>query len=224
MKIVFISDTHMKHRQLVNLPEADMIIHAGDITTRGEFFATKDFLEWFNLLDYKYKVFIAGNHDFCFEDDNAKIKIPTLLGQYPDITYLENESVEIEGIKIYGSPYTPRFYDWAFNVSRGNPIAREWAKIPDDTDILITHGPPFGYGDYTMNGDKAGCVDLLYRIKVIKPTIHVFGHIHEGYGMFTLADARGVTLINASVLDHRYNMVNEPVLIDYNDFTQKRDE
>jgi len=219
MKIIFISDTHGKHEELQDkgwLKEADMIIHAGDISNRGRPRETTEFLDWFAALPYKHRVFIAGNHDFYFEETHHQIPVNKLLAQYPGITYLENNSVTIEGIKIYGSPYSPRFYDWAFNVDRGNPIAREWSKIPMDTDILITHGPPLGHGDRTDGGDRAGCADLLKRIEIVQPIINVYGHIHEGWGMY--GSGTPTTFINASVLNSRYEMVNMPIIIDYENF------
>ena len=140
-KITFISDTHTKHKHLTNdLPGGDILIHCGDISSRGYINEIKNFLEWFDgIKGYEYKIFIAGNHDFGFQD-NPKECIE-LLKNYPSITYLEDNSIIIDGIKIYGSPWQPRFHNWAFNVNRGWDIAQKWEKIPQDTDILITHGP-----------------------------------------------------------------------------------
>lgn len=209
MKVVFISDTHEQHEQLTNLPKADMIIHGGDITNRGKVQEVDEFIEWFARLDYKYKVFIAGNHDFHLEK-YAWYEIQERLpeGMY----YLCNSSVEIEGVHIWGSPITPTFYNWAFMRDRGVNIRREWDKMPtENLDILITHGPPARVLDRCMNGDIVGCEDLLQTVNTVKPKYHLFGHIHEGYGIYKGEDT---TFINGSVLDHNYQLKNEPIVFE----------
>lgn len=211
MKITFISDTHRKHWEMTDdLPGGPMIIHAGDVSGRGTISEINDFLKWFSDLPYTHKVFIAGNHDFGFE----VIRHNTEQGiQIPDnVTYLQDEMVTIEGIKIYGTPWQPRFFDWAFNVNRGEDIAKKWEMIPDDVDILVTHGPPFGILDRTERGDIVGCEELYFRVFKVKPKIHVFGHIHEGYGMREMSD---VIFINASSLNARYEYKNKPISVDY---------
>lgn len=226
MRIVAISDTHTQHDK-VKVPECDLLIHSGDISHKGELHNVYAFLFWFNQQPAKYKVFIAGNHDFSFQDGMRMNKIRQALIQYPDIIYLEDSSVTIEGIKLWGSPWTPRFYDWAFNADRGAAIKRAWDMIPEDTDILIVHGPPKGYGDRIAGStERVGCEDLLQRLLEVKPKICIFGHIHEGYGMYTLrVPSLGsfgfhtdVTLINASVLDEQYFIANDPIAFEYEDF------
>lgn len=217
MKIVFISDTHGQHASL-KLPKLDketestMLIHTGDISKRGKEDEVKDFLEWFEVQDYTYKIFIAGNHDFLFEMN------PTLAESFvpTNCIYLNNSAVKIEGIKIWGSPITPRFFDWAFNCDRGEKIREYWNQISKDTDILLTHGPAYGILDQTIQGLKVGCEELIEVIEEIQPKIHAFGHIHEGYGMVNHSD---ITFINGSVLDIRYQLKNEPVLVDWEDFS-----
>ena len=113
----------------------------------------------------------------------------------------------IDGIKIYGSPWTPFFYNWAFNLRRGQQIASKWAAIPDDTDILITHGPPYGVLDSASDG-SVGCKDLLDRIEIVKPQYHIFGHIHEGYGEYT---RKGTKHLNACSLNSMYQSGNDPI-------------
>ena len=93
--------------------------------------------------------------------------------------YLCDESLTLDGVKFYGSPWQPRFFDWAFNKDRGAPLKAIWDKIPLDTDVLITHGPPHGILDLTFDKIKAGCEELLLAVQRIKPKVHVFGHIHE---------------------------------------------
>lgn len=208
MKIVTISDTHGQHRSL-KLPKADLIIHAGDISKSGRPEEIIDFLDWFVHLDFKHKIFIAGNHDFFFEEAHSDV-IDRMIPK--SITYLNDSGVGIEGIKIWGSPITPWFNNWAFNRDRGNEIKKHWDLIPTDTDILITHGPPFGILDETVHGKRTGCEELLSCVYRIKPKYHIFGHIHEEYGSFTKAET---TFMNASVLDDRYVMRNKPIEIKY---------
>ncbi len=215
MRITLISDTHTKHESL-KLPGGDMVICAGDVSNRGSFEDLRSFFGWYSKLDYVYKICTAGNHDFFFESGEVGLSVDRFLKDYDNIIYLENSSVTIEGIKIYGSPYTHRFYNWAFNVDRGNPIAEQWAKIPMDTDILITHGPPLGHGDKTISGERVGCADLLKRVEIVKPILHVFGHIHEGYGMY--GSGKDTTFINCSSVDEYYYPVNQPITIDYENF------
>ncbi len=206
MKLVLISDTHGKHNQLV-LPKGDMLIHAGDVSSRGSQEQVLDFIEWFSNQNYKYKIFIAGNHDFFFEKESQE-NIDSIIPS--NIIYLNDSGIEIEGIKIWGSPIQPWFYDWAFNRKRREEINKHWELIPKDTDILITHGPPFGILDETLRGERVGCVDLLKRVNLVKPQLHVFGHIHEDYGV---EEKEETTYVNASVLNLHYEMQNKEVEI-----------
>lgn len=210
MQITFISDTHGKHEQVFIPPNTDLLIHAGDISNIGRVQGVQDFLDWYDKIDVPHKVFIGGNHDYLLENNSSLFR--SMLSSYPKLVYLEDNGIEIAGIKLWGSPITPYFHNWAFNRWRGEDIKRYWDLIPDDIDILITHGPPHGYGDKTMMGQLVGCVDLLNAIERIQPRYHVFGHIHEDYGIFETATT---TFINASVLNLQYRMVNPPVVISY---------
>ena len=203
MKIICISDTHGLHNN-VSLPDGDLLIHAGDVTSRGTRQEVLDFINWFeSLKQYTYKIFIAGNHDFFFEDA-IESEVKNLL---PDnLIYLNDSGVEIEGIKIWGSPIQPEFYNWAFNRKRGSAIKKHWDLIPDDTDILITHGPPANILDKTTTGLNVGCQDLLDVCQKVKPKFHIFGHIHEAYGTTLTQDTM---YINASVLTKKYEVRNE---------------
>ena len=204
MKFVIIADTHGKHRS-VRLPKGDVLIHAGDISYRGEKLEIKDFLLWFARQDFEHKIFIAGNHDFFFE----KAKEKELENIIPEkITYLNDSGTIINGINIWGSPFTPKFFNWAFNETRGEAIRKHWKLIPDNTDLLITHGPPYGILDQVASGHHVGCKDLLNRVKEVKPKLHVFGHIHESYGT---AASFGVKFINASLTSDAYEMINAPI-------------
>lgn len=212
MKIVCISDTHGLHQEL-ELPEGDMIVHSGDFSKRGQIGEVREFLNWFSSLPYRHKVFIAGNHDFLAEQQ------PTIFRRLipENCIYLENEGVRIEGIHIWGSPITPWFFAWAFNRRRGEAINQYWEMIPEDVDILLTHGPAYRILDKTARGDYVGCEDLLEQLDRIQPRLHVFGHIHEAYGS---QEQNGCLHLNASVLDLSYRQVNQPVLVQWGESLQ----
>lgn len=205
MKFVVISDTHGLHDELI-IPKGDVIIHAGDVSRIGRDSEIIDFLKWFKALDFKYRIFIAGNHDFFFERSSKRL----VDGMIPDeVIYLNDSGVMIEGVKIWGSPISPWFHDWAFNRRRGENIRKHWDLIPSGTDILITHGPVYGIFDKTIHDEYVGCEDLLKKVRELRPKYHICGHIHEGYGMFN----DGITtFINASVLDEKYRLMHSPVL------------
>jgi Icc-related predicted phosphoesterase len=205
LKFVAISDTHCRHRS-IKLPKADVIIHAGDLSNKGEKAEVADFLDWFGDLDYTHKIFIAGNHDFYFEIDK---KIEHIIPV--NVTYLNDSGVTINGINIWGSPVTPWFFNWAFNRERGKPIQKHWQMIPEDTDLLIVHGPPYGILDQVINERHVGCRDLLERLKVVKPKVVVTGHVHESYGVMKQS---GIKFINASILNESYELVNKPIVFE----------
>lgn len=206
MKLVLISDTHGTHKT-VQVPEGDVLIHAGDLSKRGEEGEVKEFLEWFSKQPHTYKVFVAGNHDWLFERRSAEY-IKSLIPE--NIIYLNDSGVEINGVYIWGSPIQPTFYNWAFNRDRGEDIKRHWDLIPEHTDVLITHGPPYGILDKTIRGEHVGCQDLMNTIHEIQPKLHVFGHIHEGYG---IQQSKQTNFVNASILDQKYRCVNQPIVI-----------
>jgi Icc-related predicted phosphoesterase len=210
MKISLISDTHGMHNITTNdLVGGDMIIHSGDISNVGKPKQIEEFFQWFSGLPYTYKIVIAGNHDWGFK--NKVSEINKIIEKYEDsIIYLQDEMVEIEGIKIYGSPWQPEFCDWAFNLPRnGEALKYVWSKIPEDVDILITHGPAFGHLDKVMGREEnIGCEMLRQRIDIIKPKIHVFGHIHSGYGHKFNGETH---FFNASVLDEAYDYTHPPL-------------
>ncbi len=206
LRLVVISDTHGCHDQL-EIPPGDVLIHAGDITSFGDLEEVRAFDAFLACLDHRHKLVIAGNHDFCFERQPALAR-----GLLSHAIYLEDEAVEVEGVRFYGSPWQPWFYDWAFNLGRGAEIRAKWRMIPEDTDVLVTHGPPLGHCDVTARGEAVGCADLIERVREVKPRYHLFGHIHEAFG--TSSD--GVTTyVNASTCDLGYRPVQPPVVIDY---------
>jgi Icc-related predicted phosphoesterase len=209
-----ISDTHNKHLLIPHhyLTGGDGILHTGDISSRGSRTEIEEFLSWYNELPYKYKIVIAGNHDYFFQDA-PEYEIEAVLAKYPNVIYLNDSGVDIEGIKIWGSPVQPYFHGWAFN-RKGDEIKKHWDLIPLDTNILLTHGPIKGYLDKTKSDFNAGCPFLLEKMNELRDLkLHQCGHIHEAYGMFQLAD--GPLLLNASVLNLQYNMVNPPITFNY---------
>ena len=226
MRITFISDTHTKHRNITpDLPGGDLLIHAGDIMNSG--YDENDiweFLQWFESQDqYKSQVFIAGNHDRLFENNFDKVK--NILIEYPYISYLWDNALTYvneeanESCKLYGSPWQPEFYQWAFNLPRnGEDLKEKWFWIPKDTDILVTHGPPFGHCDEAPYGGHVGCELLRERVDEFPPKIHVFGHIHAGYGY---KFHNGTHFFNASVLNERYNYENKPFTFNWNPETNE---
>jgi Icc-related predicted phosphoesterase len=205
MRVVAISDTHGLHRAL-SIPDGDVLVHAGDLTRRGELHELAELNDFFAALPHRHKVVIAGNHDFCLEEQPERCR--ELLR---DVIYLQDEAVTIAGVRFYGSPWQPWFFDWAFNLPRGPQLHARWLQIPHDTDVLITHGPPHGIGDRTLAGKHAGCEDLREIVGRVAPRLHLFGHIHEGAGVSTIGRT---TFVNASSLDLSYKPVNMPVVLD----------
>ena len=206
VKIVVISDTHNRHAQ-VEIPEGDILIHAGDITSKGALRDLRRFNKFLGELPHEHKIVIAGNHDFCFEREPLAAR-----KELTNCIYLQDSEVIVAGIKFYGSPWQPWFCDWAFNLQRGEEIRQKWNLIPQDTDVLITHGPPFQHGDTIVNGDHVGCEDLLQKVMEVKPRYHIFGHIHEAYGI-TKNDH--TTFVNASTCTLEYKPINPPVEFEY---------
>lgn len=223
MIITLLSDTHTKHKQVTqHLPGGDLLIHAGDISSMGYRHEIVQFCEWFNSLDkYSNKVFIAGNHDWGFQ--NNPLETAITLKNYPTINYLEDDMYVLgddyqTAVKVWGSPWQPEFCNWAFNLpKRGEELQIRWDMIPANTDILVTHGPAYGYCDMVIGQyENLGCELLVNRIKKIKPKIHVCGHIHSGYGYKFDGDTH---FFNVAVLDERYNYTQKPITIDWNPVT-----
>lgn len=194
----------------VQVPDGDVLIHCGDSLGRGNMHELEDFVAWFAAKPHKHKLMIAGNHDWIFERNLAAGRRAV---ESNGITFLHNESTVIDGVRFYGSPYTPVFYNWAFMCDRGPEIAAKWAMIPDKTDVLITHGPPYGHGDLAPGRRIVGCLELLQRVREIRPMLHCFGHIHEGYGT-TRSDEFETVFINAAICDERYKPNRRPIVMD----------
>jgi Icc-related predicted phosphoesterase len=195
-----ISDTHDLHRE-VDVPPCDILIHAGDFTMDSRS-AEKllDFDDWLAELPPTFRIVVPGNHDFVVED-SARRQLIT------NATLLVNEGIEIMGLKIWGSPVTPLFGE-AFGVVSDNRRAKLYSKIPDDTDILVTHCPPYGILDQTPGSDyHAGCQQLLGAVRRVKPMLHVFGHVHGSYGTYSTRDT---LFVNAALPGQGYDLSNAP--------------
>jgi len=209
MKIVCISDTHTMHNtSRIQIPDGDVLIHAGDITGHGGLKPIIEFSAWLKRQPHKHKIVIAGNHDWCFQNRDRDMSIKEISTA---ATYLEDSAIVIDGVKFYGSPWQPEFCDWAFNLPRGAALKEKWDMIPNDTDVLITHGPPLNILDWCPGGN-VGCSDLRSRV-LNMPNLkyHVFGHIHESYG----TEKHGnTTFVNASVCTGRYEPINQPIVLE----------
>jgi len=221
IRFVCISDTHETTESLKPIPDGDVLIHAGDFTYHGKPHAVREFNDWLGTLHHPVKIVIAGNHDITFDVDyyNKKnfygrekhdaISTKNLL---TNCIYLEDSEVTIYGIRIYGSPWQPDFCDWAFNAYGEEAIKKYWDLIPTGIDILITHGPPLTHcGIVLPLGNDAGCPQLLKAVDRTKPKVHVFGHIHEGYGV---DNDHNTVFINASSLNGSYKPTNHPIVFD----------
>ena len=217
-RIVCLSDTHLR-LGLIKVPDGDVLVHAGDLTFVGDIAQTKKELDALAALPHQYKILIAGNHDWLFQREPTVAQDMCLAR---GLAYLQDSGAEFNGIKIYGSPWQPEFCNWAFNLSRDDgSLAEVWAKIPDDTNVLVTHGPPKGMGDLTTDEygppEHAGCYELRQRIASLPALkLHVFGHIHSGYGRYEPAPAVGQRHlgVNASICNERYEPVNAPIVVE----------
>jgi hypothetical protein len=204
MRIVLISDTHGLHRQL-DVPSGDMLIHAGDFTLNSKPPSiVSDFDAWLGTLPHRHKVVIPRNHEYILEEPRNRDAITNAM-------LLVDSGVEIEGLRIWGSPVAP-LYGGAFGMSNHADRKRHWAQIPDGLDILITHTPPFAILDHGGSSERReGCPQLLEAVFRAFPRLHVFGHIHAGYGTLRTSDT---IFVNASLLGDSGNLDRKPIVID----------
>ncbi|MEE8113632.1 MAG: metallophosphatase domain-containing protein [Nitrososphaerales archaeon] len=230
MKIVAISDTHTKHKK-ITIPKCDVLVHAGDFSWKGTYWETFRFMKWLNEQPAKHKIVIAGNHELTLDASNRgrfDANIWAAMRGISDVHYLDNSSVTIDGIKFYGTPWTPFFYDWAFNGSEGAdaPIRMEgnrdlvevYGEIPEDTQVLICHGPPRGIVDMAYD-ERAGSYEmrkLLESDKLALLRLYLCGHIHEGRGHEIACG--NVNFCNVSSLGRDYSTAQTPVVIDLDEF------
>ncbi len=183
MKILHISDTHGLHKRLNNLPDADIIVHSGDFTINGTVSEALNFMNWFCDLPYEHKIFIAGNHDFCLY--GAEIG-----GLERNCHYLKHSGISIDGAHFYGIPM--------FIQESVQEFEKNVRQIPKDTDVLITHAPPYGILD-SDGMCNYGSQEILSIISDIRPRFHLFGHIHNARGL-SRDKLSGTIYSNASLL------------------------
>lgn len=212
MRIVCVSDTHGLHER-VEVPEGDVLVHAGDMTGRGEEGAVAAFGAWLRDQPHPHEVVVAGNHDFLCERSGA---LARELSTGEGVHDLEDEGAEITERRFRGSPWQPRFRDWGFDLDRGPELAARWARIPRETDVLVTHGPPHGVLDRVARGGRAvGCEDLAARLGRLDVSLHVFGYIHEAAG--SSVDGAGRVAVNASACTLALRPTNAPLVLDWPD-------
>lgn len=212
------SDTHTYLGKILDrLPEADLLIHCGDALSRGSLEEFNRFCKTLNNIYKRYDAifYTAGNHDIHVETFPILCK-EIFQNNVPNGNLLLDEMVNYNGLNIYMSPWTPRFFDWAWMYDRKDG-KRTWNKIPDETDILITHGMPYGILDKSgfIMGDEVdqhvGCKDLLERIQQINPMIYAGGHLHHGFGNETI---NHTLYLNASICDEQYIPNRNPWLVE----------
>ncbi len=213
VRIVCLSDTHDRHDGIA-VPDGDLLIHSGDLTLKGDDSNIRAGFAWLSRLPHDRIIFVPGNHDFAFEKRPDVVR--ELALEFPRVEVLIDRRTDVENHMVYGSPYQPWFLDWAFNFARGDAGEHEaracWAKIPDDTEILITHGPVRGVLDTISRGQHVGCPALLERLAGLeKLRLYVCGHIHEAYGVQRVGN---VLFVNASTCDLQYRPIQKPIVVD----------
>jgi Icc-related predicted phosphoesterase len=223
MKVVLISDTHGLHNS-IRVPNGDLLIHAGDLSPSGTDSQVAAAAKWLGSLPHRHKIAIAGNHDWLFERQPTRA---AALLRSAGVSYLQDSGTSIDGLSIYGSPWQPEFMHWAFNIPRGQ-LAKYWRQIPSGLDILITHGPPYGILDQRVlprtrrlaawedevphaGSDHLGDEELLAAVERTQPRVHVFGHVHSGYGT---SQHGQTTFYNAALCDEDYEPIHDPWVVD----------
>lgn len=219
MRIVVISDTHSNKLSDL-LPDGDILIHAGDFSNSGSVLEVTKFNEECGKILHKYTFGIyvcPGNHDFLAERSQNLCR--DILS---NANLMIDESLVISGIKFYFSPWQPEYFDWAFNLPRaGYELEEVWSRIPEDTDILITHTPAFGRLDYVPRGSHVGCSALRNRIDSLRNLkIHCFGHVHFGYGYQYFNNK---LYINAAICSEWNGILNQPIVVDFDEVTKQFD-
>uniref|UniRef100_W5L0J9 Metallophosphoesterase MPPED2 n=1 Tax=Astyanax mexicanus TaxID=7994 RepID=W5L0J9_ASTMX len=229
-RFVCVSDTHSR-TDGIHMPYGDVLLHTGDFTELGLPSEVKKFNDWLGSLPYEYKVVIAGNHELTFDKDFMSELVKQDYYRFPSVSklqpedfdnvqslltnciYLQDSEVMVKGFRIYGTPWTPWFNGWGFNLPRGQSLLDKWNQIPEDIDILMTHGPPLGFRDWVPKElQRVGCVELLNTVqRRVRPKLHVYGGIHEGYGLMTDGYT---TFINSSTCTVSFQPTNPPIVFD----------
>lgn len=204
-KLVALSDTHERHRQ-IDVPDGDVLMFAGDLTMTGEMAAVKDFAHWLADLPHEHKLVIGGNHDCCFTDHRRDKAIALLEGDAGAL-YLQGHGTTIGELNVFGTPWTQTYNEWCLQKDEDG-LRREFQRIPADTDVLVSHGPAYGTGDYLDGYGHIGSEALRDVVERVQPDLHLYGHVHQHHGR----QAPGS--YNVSVLDGEYNVVAEPVVIE----------
>jgi Icc-related predicted phosphoesterase len=209
-KLVLCSDTHEMHSRLT-WPEGDILVHAGDFTMVGRPEKIERFGNWLRDTPFSAVIIIAGNHDILFQKEPERAR--KLLTKHDKVHYLEDSGCRIDGISFYGSPWQPEFSDgWAFTLAAEEELSNKWHSIPSNVQILITHGPPAGILDFTIDGRHAGSTSLLAELNQrVKPQLHLFGHIHEGYGICKIEETK---FVNASICNPDYMPIHSPLVLE----------
>jgi Icc-related predicted phosphoesterase len=204
------SDSHGFHRHVPEIPDGDFLIHCGDFTMHGDVRELVDFAKWFGELPHPNKIVIPGNHERCIAEN------PKLTEQFTNSIYLQDSGIEIDGLKFWGNPWTPAFANMRPGLAfYKNDTSKMYSDIPDDLDVLITHGPPHGILDLPNNarGHHVGDKSLFSEIIDKDIKIHSFGHIHESYGVKNGWNKTSKTkFVNCSLIDYNYNLVNKPIV------------
>lgn len=212
MQLVCISDTHSLHDN-IEIPKTDILIHSGDFTGNGSYKHVMDFVKWISLQPSDIKICVAGNHDeYC---ENRPEEVKKLFKDY-GVVYLHDEQYILpNGMKVYGTPFVPKFGNWSFMYERFEMHEKVWSKIPNDTNILLTHGPAMGILDEIKIDDgikHVGCIEMLNRVNCLKDLkLCVFGHIHQEYGI-KKEDFR--LFVNASICNENYMPINKPIIVE----------
>jgi Icc-related predicted phosphoesterase len=203
LRLVLLSDTHLREPEV---PDGDLLVHAGDLTLSGSLEEIGRAARWLRSLPHRHKVVIAGNHDFAFQQEPFQARLATA-----GLTYLEDESATVAGLRVYGSPWQPWVREWAFSVPEREAIASKWRQIPDGIQVLVTHVPPRDHGDFD-GARNVGCPHLRDEVEGrVRPLLHVFGHVHQAYGRYP---EDGIEYVNACACDITYRPVNPPLVID----------
>lgn len=215
-KIVVISDTHLQDLNNITWPEGDILIHSGDGLNSGSYGEFLSFCDWFENLPYKAKIYVPGNHDWIFQKDEPFCREAL---EAKNMYILIDEEVNIDGLRIYGSPWTPEFCNWAFmKEDTEEGLGKKFEHIPENLDILVTHGPPFGFLDKAPSAPNVGSKELFMQISSKQPKYALHGHIHEGRTQGPNSDGidqiGNTKVINCSLLDGYYRLKHKPRIIE----------